>query len=121
MSGRWTGAEASGLPMRMARSDEVFLQHLGDAVGQGAHAVGTEAQRASAADAGELAGDVRQALAGLHRGGLAQDVGDEAADGFADRGGVGAGFGGVDEDLEGLTGVVLVDGDESLAEGVSTE
>ena len=62
---------------------KVFLQHLGDAIRQGAHAVGSKPERASAADAGQLALDVREALGGFNGGGEAQNVGDEAPDGFS--------------------------------------
>ena len=34
----------------------------------------------------------------------------------ADGSGIGAGFGGVDEDLEGLLGAIFIDGDEGFAE-----
>ena len=46
----------------------------------------------------------------------AQDVRDQAADGFGDRRRIRAGLGGVDEDLEGLVAAVLVDGDKGLAQ-----
>ena len=107
------GWSASG-----ARSTvEVVLEDLGHAIGQGAHAVGAKAQRAPAADAGQLAHDL---AAGVRSGsigrGQAQDVGDQPADGFGDGGGIGAGLGGVDEDFEGLAAAVLVDGDEGFAQ-----
>ncbi len=95
---------------------QVLGQHLRDAVGQGAHAVGAKAQRAPAADAGKLAPDFWSRSRGSDRRGQAQDVGDQPPDGLRDRGGVGAGLGGVDEDFEGLVAAVLVDGDEGLAQ-----
>ena len=61
-------------------------------------------------------GDFVQALGGLDGRGQAQDVGDQAPDGFRDGGRIRAGLGGVDEDLEGLAAAVLVDGDEGLAQ-----
>ncbi len=104
-------AFAAGFPVL-----EVVVDHLGDAVGQGADAVGAKAERAPAADAGELADDFLQALDRFDGRGQAQDVGDEAANGFGDGGGVGAGLGGVDEDFEGLAVAVFVDGDEGFAQ-----
>ncbi|MPM22264.1 hypothetical protein SDC9_68715 [bioreactor metagenome] len=61
---------------------EVFFEDLRDAIWQGADAVGAEAEGATTADAGELAGQVGEALGGLNGGGEAQDVADEAANGF---------------------------------------
>ncbi len=48
---------------------------------------------------------------------ILQHVAHQAADGFADRGGIRAGLGGIDKDLEGLVLAVLVDGDEGFPEG----
>lgn len=95
---------------------QILFEHLGDAVGEGTHAVRAKAQRAAAADAGELADDFLQPFGRLDGRGHAQDVGDQAAGGFGDRGGVGAGLGRVDEDLEGLRAAVFIDGHKGLAE-----
>ena len=46
---------------------EVFAQHLGDGVGQRAHAIDAEAHRAAAADAGQLVHDHLQPLIGIER------------------------------------------------------
>lgn len=106
--------------LRLAEADgaliEILLQHLGDAIGQGAHAVGSEPKRTPAADAAQLALDVCQALGGLDGRGEAQHIRDEAPDGFRDGSGIGAGFGCINKDLEGLSGAVLVDGDEGFAQ-----
>jgi hypothetical protein len=61
---------------------DVAVEDLRDAVGQRAHAVGAEAERAPATDAGELALHLIEALEGFDSGGHAQDVGDQAAHGF---------------------------------------
>jgi len=57
---------SAGLIRGLAQADgaliQVFLEHLGDAIGQGAHAVGAKAQRATAADAQKLTGEVGEAL-----------------------------------------------------------
>jgi hypothetical protein len=95
---------------------QVVAEHLGHAIGQGAHAVGAKAERAAAADAFQLADHFGQALGGLDGRGQAQGVRDQPANGFRDGGGVGAGLGGVDEDLEGLAAAVFVDGDKGLAQ-----
>ena len=95
---------------------QVFLQHLRHAIRQGAHAVGTKPERPSAADAAQLALHIRQALGGFNGRGEAQNVRDEAPDGFRDGSGIGAGLGGVDEDLEGLLGAILIDGDKGFAQ-----
>ncbi len=78
--------------------------------------MGPKPRRAPAADAIELADHLLDALGGLHGRGDAQHVADQAADGLADRGGIRAGLGGVDKDLEGLVLAVLVDGDEGFPE-----
>ena len=96
---------------------EIGGQGLGDTVGQRADAVGAKAERAAAADTGELAEDLFEAGARGNGRGKAQDVGDQAPEGLGDGGDLGAGLGGGEEDLERLAAAVLVDGDESLADG----
>ena len=68
-------------------------------------------------DAGQLADDFTQPFGRLDGRGQPQHVRDQPADGLADRGGLRAGLGGVDEDFEGLVAAVLIDRDEGFPQG----
>ena len=64
---------------------QVDVEHLPDAIRQGAHAVGSQPEGSSPTDAAQLADDLAQAVGLFDGRGHAQDVGDETPDGFRDR------------------------------------
>ena len=95
---------------------DVLVQHLRHTIGQGAHPLGTESQRTPATDTRQLADDLLHTLGGFHRRGDAQHVADHPSDGFGDRGGIRAGFGGVDEHFKGLGARIFIYRDKRFSE-----